>query len=97
MKLEKSLEQMSLPELRDLNLRVQAAIEPARQREKQAVLIEMDRIAKSRGLSVQDILGVNVKIPNAMPRDVVTHRDPISGKTWSGRGRPPHWVKEQRA
>jgi DNA-binding protein H-NS len=26
------------------------------------------------------------------PQTVARFRDPLSGETWSGRGRPPHWM-----
>lgn len=28
----------------------------------------------------------------AKPQTVARFRDPLSGETWSGRGRPPHWM-----
>ena len=91
----KSIEKSSLKELTELMAKVQAAIEPAKQREKAVVLEEIKAIAQNHGLSVQDILGKSTKGTYPRPRDVVKYRHPSTGATWSGRGRPPRWIEGQ--
>ena len=89
------VDKLSLRELTELSAKVQAAIEPAKRREKEVVLEEIKTIAQSHGLSVHDILGRPTRGRQPMPRDIVKYRHPTTGATWSGRGRPPRWIEGQ--
>ena len=89
----KSIDKLTLKELTELNAKVTAAIEPAKQRAKQEILAEMGRVAEARGLSVRDILGKPSRVKQIAPRDVVRYKHPTTGATWSGRGRPPRWIE----
>ena len=90
----KSIDKANLRELTELLAKVEAAIEPARQREKAAVMEEIKAIAQTRGLSVQDILGKSSKSHAMRPRDIIRYRNPSNpDQVWSGRGRPPRWIE----
>lgn len=63
------------------------------------------KIAEIRGLmekyniSLADLGGVGVKKSKKSTRPPVLpkYRDPVSGQTWSGRGRTPLWVLKAEA
>lgn len=68
--------------------------EEARKTELKAVLADMQRKIADYGLTAQD-LGLAVvrrgRPPKKEPLPPM-YRDPVSGNTWSGRGKPPKWI-----
>lgn len=90
----KSIDKMSLPELRTLSQKVEAAIGAAREREKEELRKELLAIAEKRGFKVGDLFGAKKQLRQSMgPK----FRDPISGATWVGRGRMPRNFDRARA
>lgn len=72
--------------------------EDARKQEMAGAIAEIKRMMAQFGVSADD-LGFGSRGGKAKTRNVgaAKYRDPVSGKTWSGRGRRPRWVVEQEA
>jgi DNA-binding protein H-NS len=69
-------------------------ITAARQAEVAGAIIQAKEIIAQFGLSVSDVFqepGTRKK----MAKVAVKYRDPKTGKTWSGRGKPPLWIAGQ--
>ena len=76
------------------NLKVQA--EEERQRELATVVAEIKEKMAKHGITPAD-LGFSGKASSkTASKGVVApkYRDPATGKTWTGRGRAPRWIKE---
>jgi DNA-binding protein H-NS len=68
----------------------------AKERETRLVLIEIVQKMREYGISLDELLGRKSK-PQAQSQEQETvrevkYRDPLSGATWSGRGRAPNWI-----
>lgn len=90
------LDKMSLAELQDLRVRVEAAIAVAEVSEKRAFREEMEQLAASRGLSVAEIFGSKAGGSKLKGSKVaVKYRNPKNpDETWTGRGRQPNWLAD---
>ncbi|NTZ83608.1 H-NS histone family protein [Burkholderia metallica] len=70
-------------------------VEAARELEVHQFIGEVVVLLARRGIGLDDLINYRranaEKRPNrkAMPK----YYDPETGKTWSGRGREPHWIK----
>ncbi len=85
---------MSLKELRALEVKLQAAIAAATQRQRAEVMQKMEALAKDAGYtSVNELVGVRgrgrPKGSSVAPK-YVNPDNP--SETWSGRGRKPNWL-----
>jgi DNA-binding protein H-NS len=74
-------------------------IEEAKSREYAEVLNEIKQKMSDYGITIQELSGGRgVKAPKG-PRGrsgvAPKYRDPESGSTWSGRGKPPKWIAGQ--
>lgn len=72
---------------------LEAQIEAARKREMVEALAQVRELVEKYQMQPDDIFNkskgrVTRKVP---PK----YRDPVSGKTWSGRGKPPRWIEGQ--
>ena len=57
---------------------------------------DVRRIVLEFGLSVEDVFGKSTRGgQNKGVKVAAKYRDPASGAEWSGRGKPPSWIKEQ--
>lgn len=95
--LQADLDKMTIPALRDLKDRIHATIETKEKAERAAVIAKMHDMAAKHGLSLDDVLGAKGK--RAYKRRAPStpkYRDPKSGATWSGMGRPPAWLGKDR-
>ncbi|WP_233875563.1 H-NS histone family protein [Paraburkholderia adhaesiva] len=93
-----------LAQLADLNVR----IEDARRKEVDAAIATCRELIETFELSAYDVGLVPTQVI-PMPRHITRtfgparvrdpalpkYRDPATGETWSGRGRPPSWILEQ--
>lgn len=68
--------------------------EEARQAEIAAVVVEIREKMKEYGISLADLKSGSKK---PRPRGVVPakYRNPVTGESWSGRGRAPRWLTEE--
>ncbi len=74
---------------------LQAQAEEVRRQEIAAVVAELQGKIAEYGLTAQD-LGCAERARRGRPPKKgplpAKYRDPKSGNTWSGRGKPPHWI-----
>jgi len=72
--------------------------EEIRKQEMAGAIAEIKRMMAEFGISLAD-LGAGPRAPKGKLRAVgaVRYRDPVSGKTWSGRGRRPGWIMDLQA
>ncbi|WP_338510335.1 H-NS histone family protein [Burkholderia gladioli] len=70
-------------------------VEAARLREFQAALDEVRAKVAEYGMTERDIFGRS-RARSAKARVRPKYRDPKTGATWSGRGRPPEWIKDAK-
>lgn len=85
-----NLDKMTLAQLQDLRLKVEAEILRAKAREAGAIREEMARLVKDRGLTLQEVIETLAK--SAQRTVPVKYRDPNNAShEWSGRGRRPNW------
>lgn len=92
----KSLEKMSLEELKDLRKDVDAAISNFEKRKKQEALIAARKAAQEHGFSLDEIMGG--KAQKTMTKGAPKYANPQDpSKTWTGRGRQPQWIKDALA
>jgi len=72
-------------------LKVQA--EDVRKQELTGAITEIKRLMGLHGITLAD-LGISPRSGKTKARSTVApkYRDPVSGSTWTGRGRRPAWV-----
>ncbi len=87
------LNALSLTELKKLHKDVTKAIESFEERQRKAVLAELDALARERGFTIEQVVGV---APASTRKPVAPkYANPADpSQTWSGRGRKPKWVVE---
>jgi DNA-binding protein H-NS len=67
----------------------------ARDRESRLALLEIVQKMREYGISLNELMGRKAGVQHAQQasdESSVKYRDPVSGSTWSGRGRAPHWI-----
>ncbi|MBJ9678986.1 MULTISPECIES: H-NS family nucleoid-associated regulatory protein [Burkholderia] len=72
-----------------------ARIAVARETEREAAIAQIRKLMKSLDISVQDLQEKVAKRRSA--RVSPLYRDPVSGKTWTGKGRQPAWLGDEPA
>ncbi len=96
-----NLADLTLAELKSLYAKVAEEIEHARKRDLDAARTQIQEIARSVGLSVHEIAGAKTKgniVKEQKAPLAAVYRNPAnSSQQWSGRGRPPAWVKDRLA
>ena len=74
-------------------------IEEAKSREYAEVLNEIKQKMSDYGITLQELAGVRsakgAKASRSRSGVAPKYRDPESGSTWSGRGKPPKWIAGQ--
>lgn len=60
--------------------------ERLRRRELRGVLLDIRWKIKEYGITSEQLFGPDLS-------DLVRYRDPETGQTWNGVGRPPNWIK----
>lgn len=70
--------------------------EAARKAETAAVVADILAKMQEYGITVAD-LGGAAKKPATRKTVAAKYRNPASGETWTGRGRPPHWLADEVA
>ncbi|MFM0047343.1 H-NS histone family protein [Paraburkholderia sediminicola] len=78
-------------ELLEQKKELEKRIEEARQVEAAAALEDVRKIVTAFGFSPEEIFGKRRK--GAGQATAAKYRNPETGDTWSGRGRPPQWMK----
>jgi DNA-binding protein H-NS len=78
--------------------KLEKQIEEAKSREYAEVLNEIKQKMADYGITLAELGGGRAKVAKVgRPRAGVApkYRDPDSGSTWSGRGKPPRWIAGQ--
>nr|WP_080407128.1 H-NS histone family protein [Burkholderia ubonensis] len=84
----------TLQELQNQIRQLQQQAEAMRREEASAVISKLRAAVLEFGITPDDIFGARAKQVRRSPRSPATqkYRDPLSGATWSGRGRAPRWI-----
>ena len=88
-----NLNTLSLKELKDLQSQVAKAIASFEDRQKRAVLAEVEELVRAKGFSLAEITGTSVPRKRA-PAGPKYANPANKSDTWSGRGRKPRWFIE---
>jgi DNA-binding protein H-NS len=69
-------------------------IEQARAQELNAAIQQIRELMNQYGITAQEIMSAGAKLHLRRERAKVEpkYRDPATGATWSGRGKPPAWI-----
>ncbi|MCX7155363.1 MAG: H-NS histone family protein [Rhodocyclales bacterium] len=70
--------------------------EAARKAETAAMIAEIQAKMAEYGITVADLRG-GAKKPATRKAVAAKYRHPATHETWSGRGRPPHWLADEVA
>ena len=89
-----SFDTLSLKELAEIEARIADAKVKAKANEVAAVRQECVALATKRGVDIADIFGKMAKVRAPI---AAKFQDPKTGKTWSGRGKSPKWLRGDRA
>lgn len=57
-----------------------------RRQELRSIVVDMRLKIKEYGITPEQLFGPDLS-------DLVRYRDPVTGQTWNGMGRPPNWIK----
>ena len=82
-----------MKELKQLQKDLAKAISTFEDRQKAEARAKLGALAKEKGYSLADLVGVEVKAPRAAAMTKYRHPED-SALTWSGRGRRPQWFVE---
>jgi DNA-binding protein H-NS len=67
-------------------------LETLREQERDNVIVEIRQMMIDYHITIEDIVGVTRgKKANSVGKP--KYRDPLSGATWTGRGKPPKWIQ----
>ena len=87
-----NIDKMSLKELLDLELKVEKAINTARDLERAEVKQALAKLAEKRGFSVSELFGGRGRGKIS----VAKYANPANrAETWAGRGRKPIWLTDK--
>lgn len=94
--------QTEMPTLKELLAQreaLQDQLNVARQRQAEIVLAEIVAKMGEYKISLAELMGhknqVKATAAVAVTPGVPKYRDAVSGATWSGRGRAPHWIVDK--
>ncbi|WP_087865327.1 H-NS histone family protein [Comamonas thiooxydans] len=83
----------NLQSLLEQQAQLNKQIEEQRRAEKVAVIAEVRKTVADFGLTAEDVFAAGKPRKKA----AVKYKDPVSGATWSGRGRNPKWFDPSKA
>ncbi len=91
-----NIEEMSLPELKELQKEVNRAVATYEDRRRRDALVALEATARTLGFSVAELTGI--KMPKIKASGNVSQpkfANPAKpAETWTGRGRQPQWFKD---
>lgn len=90
---DEQLGAMSLADMLDLRSKLSAKIDAALQEGKQAAIKKARDLVAEFGIDSKEVFG-NTRASNGTAGRKVEpkYRDPATGNTWTGRGKPPRWL-----
>lgn len=88
-------ENMSYAELAEIQKQIATQMAVRRDAEIAAIAEDMKARCQAGGIRVEEVVSKLNRMRTAQkPAGEAKYRDPASGKTWSGRGKQPNWIKE---
>ncbi|WP_322023071.1 H-NS histone family protein [Burkholderia sp. BCC1977] len=75
-------------QLAELDRRIRAE----RRRERQAALVQVRQLVTNYALTAREVFGQGYSDRAKLFTMGAKYRDPVTGATWSGRGRTPAWI-----
>jgi DNA-binding protein H-NS len=72
---------------------LEALIEAARKAENAEAIAQVKALIAEHGLTQKDVFGGAKRGRKASGSVAPKYKDPISGATWSGRGKAPKWIE----
>ena len=95
----RSLDRLSLGELRELRAQVDAAIRTGEREVRRAAFQDLEACASELGLSRADLKAHygGTRRSGRAGAEAVRYRHPETGQTWAGTGRRPNWIKQHIA
>ncbi|SIS50107.1 H-NS histone family protein [Paracoccus saliphilus] len=85
-------DKLSLKELRDLQAKLERAINSYEDRKRREALTAVENAAREHGFNLAELTGSKPKRAGTVAPKYVNPDDPTL--TWTGRGRKPRWVLE---
>ena len=91
------LDGLSVEELRKQEEDIQRRILEKQKAEKQAVIDQIVEVVTNYKISVEDLVEAlgGLKIKRKGVKAKLKYQDPVTGATWSGRGKEPSWIKDK--
>jgi DNA-binding protein H-NS len=74
---------------------LQRELEQAREQEAERALREIVAKMTEYKISLQELIGTKANARLVPPVPNAKYRDPVTGATWSGRGRAPQWIADK--
>jgi len=87
-----------MPSLQELLARheaLQQELEQARQKEADRALREIVAKMREYKITLQELMGPKAAVRASPLAANAKYRDPVTGATWSGRGRAPLWIADK--
>lgn len=72
---------------------LEAQIDAARKAENADAIAKVKALIAEHGLTQQDVFGGAKRGRKASSSVAPKYKDPISGATWTGRGKAPKWIE----
>lgn len=86
---------MGLAELKALQNAVVARIEEVQKAAKAEILGQVRQLVEKHGLTNDDLFPAVRERANKGKKVAPKFRDPLTGNTWSGRGKAPLWIADK--
>ena len=87
-----NLNDVSLKELKDLQVQVSKAIFSFEDRKKKSAIAELEEMARAKGFTLAELTGATI-VRKRAPAVAKFANPADKSDTWSGRGRKPRWYE----
>ena len=87
-----NLNDVSLKELKDLQVQVSKAISSFEDRKKKDAIAELEEVARAKGFTLAELTGATI-VRKRAPASAKFANPADKSDTWSGRGRKPRWYE----
>jgi DNA-binding protein H-NS len=81
-----------LTELLEKHNALEKQLAEARAKEVRLAMIEIVHKMREYGITLHELVGRKTTPNPVQAEPAPKYRDPVTGATWSGRGRAPHWI-----
>ncbi|PUE40760.1 H-NS histone family protein [Limnohabitans sp. Bal53] len=89
---------LSYKELLEKREALEREIAQARQNEISSAVAKVRELVAEYGLTVQDVFpgrAAKTSVTKSVSKVAAKYRDPVTGQTWTGRGKAPKWIEGQ--